>query len=274
MAVQGVTGQLVPLNNLTKMSKGYAPRTLHRENGKSIARITATVNNQDLAKIGRDLDRLTAAIELPRGYTFEKGQQFSELETSLRGYVQALVLSLLLIYLVMAAIFESYLLPFSILTTVPLAFVGVYWSMYLTGTFMDTVAFIGTVLMCGVVVNNGIVIVDHVNRLRRDGLNRHDAIVQGGRDRFRPVMMTALTTILGCVPLAIGSAKGDDALNSIGRALVGGLTSGTLLTLLVVPLVYSIVDDGQLWLRHYAANLASVRGRRGPLGDSAPGEKC
>jgi len=261
MAVLSHAGTLVPLSNIATMEKDYAPQGLRRENGKSVARITATVSSRDMTLLGAEIDELIASFELPRGYGIEKGQRINEIEATLRNYRQALVLALILIYLVMASLFESCLLPFSILTTVPMAFLGVYWSLYLTGTSMDTVAFIGVILMCGIVVNNGIVIVDHINQLRREGMTRHAAIVQAGRNRFRPVMMTALTTILGCVPLAIGTGRANDALNSLGRALVGGLVSGTLLTLLVVPLIYTVIDDAQGWLGRYVSALAHLGGR-------------
>ena len=261
MAMLGPAGKLVPLSNIATMEKDYAPLGLSRENGKSVARVTATVSSKDMSIIVAAFDELIASFELPRGYSIEKGHRINELDATLRNYRQALVLALILIYLVMASLFESCLLPFSILTTVPMAFLGVYWSLYVTGTSMDTVAFIGVILMCGIVVNNGIVIVDHINQLRRDGMPRHAAIVQAGRNRFRPVMMTALTTILGCLPLAIGTGRANDALNSLGRALVGGLTSGTVLTLLVVPLIYTVIDDIQVWLGRYVSALARLGGR-------------
>jgi len=131
--------------------------------------------------------------------------------------------------------------------------------MYATGTPLDMVALIAGLLMCGVVVNNGIVIVDHINQLRRrHGLPRREAILQAGRDRLRPVLMTALTTVLGCVPIAIGMKTGQDVLFSAGRTLVGGLSMGTVLTLIVVPLAYSLVDDLQCWVGRYAAGLAGL----------------
>jgi len=258
LALISTNGKVASLGDITTMTKAYSPTTLTRENGKSMAYLTATVSIKNLAKFKADVKNLIDQFALPHGYSIEMGQRLNELDVTIENYGQALVLALILIYLVMASIFESYLLPFSILTTVPISFIGVYWSMYLTGTSMDTVAFIGAILMCGIVVNNGIVIVHHINQLRDNGLERRAAIVQAGINRFRPVMMTALTTILGCVPLAIGTGRGNDALNSLGRSLVGGLTSGTFLTLAVVPLVYSLIDDIQTWFRDYAANLAGL----------------
>src|SRR5690606_19390263 len=122
------------------------------------------------------------------------------------------------------------------------------------------VAFIGCILMVGVVVNNGIIVIDHINQLRRGGRDRTAAILQGGRDRLRPVMMTALTTILGCVPLALGGGVGREiSFTSLGRALIGGMTTGTLLTLVVVPLCYTLIDDARTWFLRYFADLRRLR---------------
>ena len=179
------------------------------------------------------------------------------------NFITGIVLAIVMIYLVMGALFESFILPLSILTTIPVAFMGVWWTMFVTGTSMDTIAYIGMFLMVGVIVNNGIVIVDHINQLRARGADRMQATLQGGRDRFRPVMMTALTTILGCVPLAMGGGVGGEiAFHSLGKALIGGLTTGTVLTLFVVPLFYSLIDDLRGWMMTYLAGLAALGSHR------------
>ncbi len=169
--------------------------------------------------------------------------------------------AIILIYIVMGALFESFVLPLSILSSVPLAFIGVYWSMYLSEVPLDSVSLIGVILMCGVIVNNGIVIVDHINQLRLRGQDRESAILQASRERLRPVLMTALTTILGCVPLAQGTQIGEVSFHSLGRALIGGLTTGTVLTLFIVPLFYSLIDDLGLWFRGYIANVVHTAAR-------------
>ena len=261
LTVIGRTG-LIPLNNVTTMARARAPQSLQRDNGKSVINISASIFTKDLAYIQKEIERLVDSFQLPKGYSIEMGQEISEMETTVENVKQALVFAITLVYLVMAALFESFLLPLSILTTVPMAFIGIYWVMYLTGTPMDNVSYIGSILMCGIIVNNGIVIVDHINQLRIGGMERTAAICQAGINRFRPVMMTALTTILGCVPIAIGSGGGRDALNGLGRTLVGGLSMGTFLTLFLVPLFYSLFDDFKVWILQYAGGLAHV-GRTG-----------
>ena len=144
-----------------------------------------------------------------------------------------------------------------------MAGIGLVWSLYLTDTPIDTISFIGMMLLAGIIVNNGIVIIDRINQLRGSNeFDRYGAILQAGRDRFRPVMMTALTTILGCVPLAVGGMYGDQvSFSSLGVALIGGLSTGTALTLFVVPLFYTIIDDMGAWFLKYLANVGGVFGR-------------
>lgn len=259
VAVQSAEGGLVPLNTLTFLEKAPVAHGVTREDGKSVATITGTTNVKDLTEVQAQLARIAAQFELPRGYRLRLGDEFRGMDENLRNFRAALIMSIILIYIVMAALFESPLLPLSILSTVALAFIGVYWSLYLTATPLDTVSLVGSILMCGIIVNNGIVIVDHINQMRRAGLGRSEAIVSAGGNRFQPVLMTSLTTILGTLPIAIGSSEGG-VLNSLGRALVGGLTVGTLLTLLVVPVVYTLLDDLQVWARRYRAGLGGLAG--------------
>jgi len=207
------------------------------------------------AGVGAGIPAITVCISV------NNGDEAEELDTSFRNFRIALVFAIILIYIVMGALFESFVLPLSILSSVPLAFIGVYWSMYLSEVPLDSVSLIGVILMCGVIVNNGIVIVDHINQLRLRGQDRESAILQASRERLRPVLMTALTTILGCVPLAQGTQIGEVSFHSLGRALIGGLTTGTVLTLFIVPLFYSLIDDLGLWLRGYIANVVHTAAR-------------
>jgi HAE1 family hydrophobic/amphiphilic exporter-1 len=263
VAILSARGDLVPLNQLVSMSKAKSPSAIHRVDGKNVVVVTAKTFADDMVGLTSQVKGLIESFEMPRGYSIDQGDEMEELAKNLANFILALVLAIILIYIVMGSLFESYLLPLSILTTVPLAAIGICWAMFLTNTPVDTVTLIGVILLMGIVVNNGIVIVDHINQLRNAGMARTQAILQAGRDRFRPVMMTALTTILGCVPLAVGSTIGKAvAFNSLGRALIGGLTTGTVLTLFVVPLFYTFVDDMRVWFLHYFADLAGLKRRR------------
>jgi len=172
----------------------------------------------------------------------------------------AALLSIVFIYLLMGFLFESFVLPLSILSTIPMAGIGVVWVHLLTGRDVDFLGVVGLVLLIGVVVNNGIVLVDYVNRLRKEGVERKRAILLAADRRFRPIMMTAMTTICGMVPLTLGGTSQIGlSYKSFGLTLIGGLTTATLLTLLVVPVFYTLFDDLRTW---FMERLRSVFGRR------------
>ncbi|MEC7983666.1 MAG: efflux RND transporter permease subunit, partial [Myxococcota bacterium] len=147
------------------------------------------------------------------------------------------------VFLIMGALFESFLLPIAIIGTIPMAAFGAYWSLYVTDSKLDNIAGIGLVILVGVVVNNGIVLVELVNRLRAEGKSRTEALIDAGTRRFRPILMTALTTIFGLVPMAFGSSSGEISYESMGRVVIGGMAAGTILTLFFIPLLYLILDD-------------------------------
>jgi HAE1 family hydrophobic/amphiphilic exporter-1 len=155
-----------------------------------------------------------------------------------------MILSTIFIFLLMGFLFESFILPMSVLPSIPLSFIGVWWFLMFTGSPIDSLAVIGILLLLGVVVNNGIVLVDFINSARGAGLSREEAIVQAGMQRFRPIMMTALTTVGGMIPLAFSTPTGE-GLNygPFGKTLVGGMTTATILTLVVVPVSYTYFDD-------------------------------
>ena len=155
-----------------------------------------------------------------------------------------------MVYFVMASLFESLAHPFAIMTSLPFAMVGVAWTLYLTGTPLNLMAMIGLMVLLGIVVNNGIVMLDHVNNLRRQGMPRSQAILLGCRERFRPILMTAITTIVGLIPLAVGTS-GIFELRyfPLARTVMGGLAASTVLTLLVLPTYYTLFDDLAEWLK-------------------------
>jgi len=258
--IQGLDGSLHALNQLVTMRRAPMAQGIYRENGKAVVTLIGKVLDKDMTRVRAALSRLAEAFTMPQGYRIALGDELQNMQDDLSNFRSAIIMSIILIYLVMAALFESPLLPLSILTSVLLAFVGVYWALYLSNKPMDTVALIGSILICGVIVNNGIVIVDHINQLRKGGMTRSQAIIQAGRDRFRPVLMTSLTTILGCLPMAVGGGETGSVLHSLGRTFVGGLSAGTVLTLAVVPLAYTIVDDLQVWFRNYFGGLLALAG--------------
>lgn len=184
------------------------------------------------------------SVDFPRGYTWSFGGERRDREADDQARNLALVLSITFVYLIMGVLFESWTLPLSILTSIPMALVGVYWTLYLTGTPLDAMGGVGLVILVGVVVNNGIVLIDLVTRLRGEGVVRTEALVEAGARRLRPILMTALTTIFGLMPMALGTSTFVGIPYApLGRVVAGGLATGTVLTLYLVPYLYSVLDD-------------------------------
>jgi HAE1 family hydrophobic/amphiphilic exporter-1 len=169
------------------------------------------------------------------------------------------ILAITFVFLLMGLLFESFVLPVAVIIAVPFAYLGVVWTLYLTDTPLDMMARIGIVILVGVVVNNAIVLVDMANRLRAEGMSRFDALVDAGRHRFRPILMTTMTTVCGLIPMALGNSKVVGMPYApLGRTMIGGLMAATLLTLVIVPLFYSYLDD----LREHTARVMRAAFRK------------
>ena len=221
-------------------------------------RLTTVLINANLTK-GTTMDEVRKRVEpimeaypLPAGYTWKFGRGFDENDKAIQTMTQNMLLAVVLIFLVMASLFESALYPLSIITSIVFAIVGSIWFLTLTGTTITMMAMIGFMVLMGVVVNIGIVLIAHVIDLRKSGLPRHQAILQAGRDRLRPIMMTTLTTLLGMLPLAIGDAQvgggGEGpAYYPLARAIMGGLMFSAAVSLIIVPIFYVWFDDLNLW---------------------------
>jgi len=205
------------------------------------------------------VDAVMSGIEMPPGYSWSKGRRFEELSESDDSMKFGLLLAATFVLLLMGVLFESFILPFSIIMSVPMAFIGSYWLMWISGSVFTPMAGTGTLILIGIVVNNGIVLIDHVNTLRKQGMPKMEAIVVGSRNRLRPILMTACTTIMGLVPLAVGKASlVGIPYSPLAITVIGGLTTSTLLTLLVVPVFYSMLDS----LREYMGNVTWSLARR------------
>jgi HAE1 family hydrophobic/amphiphilic exporter-1 len=239
-------GGFLPLSALTKTRFLDSPRVIVREDkvvGRSIT-LELSPGEEDEAR--RRLALLQASIDLPEGVSFGSDRAFEQANDDLEGLKFAVLLSIVFIYLLMGFLFESMILPLSVLLTIPLSLIGVRWIHLITGRDIDFLGWVALILLVGVVVNNGIVLVDYVNRLRSAGQARRDAVLQATHLRFRPIMMTAITTIAGMVPLALAGASSIGlSYTSFSLTLIGGMTTGTLLTLLVIPIFYTLFDDAR-----------------------------
>ena len=226
------------------------PTAIEREDRKTRVSVRGTYEGKNFSDAQGLMRSAMNSMAMPAGFTWSFGQQMEQQDQQNQQMLVNLLLALALIYLVMAALFESIAHPIAILISIPFALFGAVWFDYLTGTPFGLMSQIGLLILMGIVVKNGIVLVDHVNQLRRQGLTRAEAIVQGGRERMRPILMTAATAILGLVPLAVGNSGISGAYYyPLARTVIGGLTTSTILTLVILPYIYTLVDDVAAWLR-------------------------
>jgi len=244
-----VNGGDIPirLKSVADLRVAEGPSEIRRIGQKRAAVLAGSLAGRDMGAVAADLAAALREEPLPAGVVAALGGQQQEMSTALRSLLFALALAAFLVYLVMASQFESFLHPFVILLTLPLGAIGVVASLALTGHTVNVVAMIGAVMLAGIVVNNAIVLVDAVNRLRReDGLPKHEALVRAGQDRLRPILMTSATTICGLLPMALGLGEGAELRAPLAVTVIGGLAVGTVLTLVVIPVVYSLLDLKEL----------------------------
>ncbi len=232
----------VPLSSVAEIRVSEGPAQIRRSNQERLALVRANVAYGDLGNAAREAEALLADMKLPYGLTLNITGQSEEMTASFKSLMFALGLAIFLVYLVMASQFESLLHPFVILFSIPLAAVGVALALWITGTNLSVIVFIGLIMLAGIVVNNAIVLVDLINQLRRTGMEQMSAIREAASLRFRPIMMTTLTTILGLLPMAMGLGEGSEMRTPMAITVIGGLLTSTMLTLLVVPVMYSLLD--------------------------------
>ena len=251
----------VPLGSMATFERQPGPRTIQRDGGSEIVSVTANTDLRGMFLLRGQIQDMLGQQQLPPGYSAEVGQNFRRFQQSEQASLFALLLAAGFIYLVMAALFESFVHPITILTSLPFSLLGVAVLFYLTGTTLNTNSWLGIMVLAGVVVNNGIILVDHINRLRAAGLRRTEAIIAGGRDRLRPILITACTTLLGLFPLVaplvapglFGPVEGRAGTwGPIALAVVGGLTTSTFMTLVVMPTIYALFDDLADFLKRVA----------------------
>jgi hydrophobic/amphiphilic exporter-1 (mainly G- bacteria), HAE1 family len=242
----------VPLQAVAEIRLAVGPAEIRRADQARVAIISANLAYGDLATATEEVRRIISGVSLAPGITANVSGQSAEMQDSYRSLLFTLAMAVFLVYLVMASQFESLVHPFVIMFTIPLALVGAVWALWLSGTTVSVVAFIGLIMLAGIVVNNAIVLVDLINQLRRGGLERTAAIMEAGRARLRPILMTTLTTTLGLLPMALGFGEGAEVRAPMAITVIGGLVVSTLLTLVVIPVVYSLLDRGVRVLSHGA----------------------
>jgi len=241
-----LTGQTIKLRNVASVREAYGPVEIDRKNRTRVTKVQAGVQGRVLGDVVRDIREDMATLDLPPGVSIEWGGEVEEQRKAFRDLTLLLILGIALVYMVMAGEFEDFVDPFIIMFSVPFAFVGVIWAFVVTATPLNLMSFIGVIMLMGIVVKNAIVLVDYTKQLRAGGMTLNEAVVTGGKTRLRPVLMTSLTTIFGMLPLALSRGEGSEIWNALGITVIGGLLVSGLVTLILVPLVYSLVHRDRM----------------------------
>jgi len=243
LTITNSEGQPVVLRNVVTVGPRKGPVLIERKNQERFVSISAEISGRDMGSVLSELRERLQQIPVPPGFSIGFGGDYEEQQKSFHELLLSCILALVLVYMVMACQYESLRDPFVVMFSVPLAAIGVILMLFLTGTTFNTQSFIGCIMLEGIVVNNAILLVDQTNQLRRRaGMPIREAIEEAGRRRLRPILMTAMTTIIGLIPLALGLGEGGEAQAPMARAVIGGLLSSTLITLVFVPVVYSIFE--------------------------------
>lgn len=237
------TGAYIPLSTMISVKMSDIPSSITRLNQTRYVSITSAVYNRPLGSVSADIQTLISQMKFPDGYSASLGGSTEMMNEAFSSLILVIVLAVVLVYMVMASQFESIINPFIIMFSIPLAFTGSWILLFLFGTSISVMALIGILVLVGIVVNNGIVLIEYIDILRnRDGYNAVDAVLTACPTRLRPILMTAMTTILGQIPLIFSNGDNSEMLKGMGLVIAGGLTTSTLLTLLVIPLLYLVFD--------------------------------
>ena len=240
---------MVPLSAVTVINDATSPRQIDRVNLQREVTITANIAGRSNSDVFTDIDRLEKQLNLPPGVSLAQEGERKDMIESLSYAVQALLMGLIFIYMILTAQFRSFTLPIAIMMALPPAFVGVFASLWLFGSTLNMFSVIGIVMLMGLSAKNGILLVDFINQSRREGMPREQAIAEAGRVRLRPIMMTSLAMIFGMLPLALATGEGSESQAPMAHAIIGGLVTSTVLTLVVVPVAYTYLDNLRSWVR-------------------------
>jgi HAE1 family hydrophobic/amphiphilic exporter-1 len=237
-----LSNHLLKLRNIATLHEVYGPIEIERRDRQRMVKVEADTFGRALGDVVEDIKKGISQISIPPGMEIKFGGEVEEQEKAFRDLILLLILGIILVYMVMASQFNSLLHPFVIMFSVPFAFTGVLWTFFLTGTTLNLFSFLGLIMLMGIVVKNAIVLVDYTNLLRSRGLSLFDSIVKAGSNRLRPVLMTSLTTFFGMLPMSLSRGEGSEMWKPLGLTMMGGLLVSTLVTLILIPVVYSIFE--------------------------------
>ncbi len=243
MMITTPAGQNVPLEELGEISFADGVTGINRVDQSRVATVRGDLTGRDLASVSADIREEINDVILPRGYTADFAGANQDMVEAFTNLAFALLLAIILVYMVMASQFEALMYPFVIMFSIPPTFIGITLGLFLTGRSFGVTAFIGVIMLSGIVVNNAIVLVDYINQLRKSGMEKMEAIIEAGRVRFRPILMTTLTTVLALIPQTVGIGEGAELMAPMATVVVFGLSFSTLITLVLVPVVYYSLDS-------------------------------
>jgi len=237
------SGELIRVENVAEVKRERGPLEIERKDQRRIVRVEGDVHGRSLGEVIGEVRQVIEGTDMPRGIEVSMGGQSEDIREAFLWLSIALAIGLILVYMIMASQFESLVDPFVVMFSVPFAFVGVIWFLFLGGYSLNIIVFLGLLLLIGVVVNNAIVLVDYINILRARGRSMIEAVQEAGRARLRPVLMTAITTIVALAPMALKGGQGSEVWNPLGATIMGGLLVSTLVTVVLVPTLYSIFES-------------------------------
>ena len=243
LLISSSVGLQIPLKEIAEVTVGSGPKGIDRENQQRIVNVSGSISGRVLGKVIQDAQQKLETLVLPEDYRYEFVGQNREMQESFLQLALALVLSIILVYMIIAAQFESLLMPLAVMFSVPFSLIGVVLALLLTDKSLNVLSYIGIIMLVGIVVNNSIVLIDYINQLRQKGMERKEAIILGGETRLRPILMTMFTTVLALVPMAIGIGEGSELRAPMAITIIGGLSSSTFLSLIIVPIFYTFLDD-------------------------------
>lgn len=246
ISIQTPMGRLIKLNEIARLEQIYSQPNIDRENKERYVTVSAAISGSDLGTVKDAMDRKIQKMNIPEGVFVEFGGSAEDMQESFSNLLLLLLLSILLVYIVMAAQFESLREPFIIMFSIPFALTGVFIGLFIFNSTINVISLIGVVMLIGIVVKNGILLVDYTNLLRDRGYSLKQAVVKAGRSRLRPVLMTSLTVILAMIPMIVGSGEGSEMWRPMAIAIFGGLTFSTLITLVLIPSIYTMFGIGRM----------------------------
>jgi HAE1 family hydrophobic/amphiphilic exporter-1 len=235
-------GSQIPLKQVAKISYDQGPIKINREDQLRVVSVTSNILDRDVGSVVEDIKDKLEKFDMPSGYFIEYGGSYKQMQDTFGVLAFALALGVLLVYMVMASQFESLIHPFIVMFELPLTFIGIALALFVTGESLSLPSFIGVIMLAGIVVNNAIVLIDYTNQLRKKGMSEFDALVESGTNRLRPILITTITTILGMLPMALARQEGSEMMRPMALVVIGGLLVSTLLTLVVIPVIYSLVE--------------------------------